>query len=186
MDILKYEKYLIFFYLITGIIMVNDASANAYKFNFKSVDGELIKLSDFKGKPMLVINTASLCGFTNQYADIEALHKRYKNDGLIILAVPSNDFGNQELSTNEKVKEFCTTNFDITFLLTEITDIKGNNGHGFFKWIKEEAGFLAFPKWNFYKYLINKNGELDSWYASTTKPDSNKINQKIRYIIADK
>ncbi|MDC3410215.1 glutathione peroxidase, partial [Alphaproteobacteria bacterium] len=98
----------------------------------------------------------------------------------------SNDFGNQELSTNEEVKEFCSINFDISFLLTEITTIKGEKGHDFFKWIKKEAGFLAFPKWNFYKYLIDKNGQLVSWYASTTNPNSKKINKKIKEIVAYK
>ena len=114
----------------------------------------------------MIINTASLCGFTNQYKDIELLYNNHKKDDLIIIGIPSNDFGNQELSSNIEVKEFCTTNFNISFLLTEITKIKGQNGHPFFKWVKEEAGFLAFPKWNFYKYLVNRKGELVSWYLS--------------------
>ena len=166
--------------------MSSKVYANVYQFNFKSIDGKEINLSDFKGKPIFIVNTASLCGFTNQYRDIESLHQKYKKDGLIVIGIPSNDFGNQELSSNKKVKESCNINFNISFSLTEITNIKGEGGHPFFKWIKKEAGFLAFPKWNFYKYLIDKNGQLVSWYASTTNPNSKKINKKIKEIVAYK
>ena len=180
------NKIFTFFLIIIGIAMFNNVSANAYKFSFNSIDGKIVNLKDFKGKPILIINTASLCGFTNQYADIELLYDNYKEDGLVVIGIPSNDFGNQELSSNAKVKDFCTTNFDISFLLTEITKIKGQNGHPFFKWIKQEAGFLAFPKWNFYKYLINNEGGLVSWYASTTKPSSKKIQKEIQKFIYKK
>ena len=163
--------------------MASNVRADAYQFNFNSIDGKEINLNDFKGKPIFIVNTASLCGFTNQYSDIEILHQKYKKDGLIIIGIPSNDFGNQELSSNNKVKEFCAINFNISFMLTEITNIKGEKGHPFFKWVKEEAGFLAFPKWNFYKYLINKEGLLVKWYASTTKPNSKKITALIDQII---
>ena len=163
--------------------MASNVRADAYQFNFNSIDGKEINLNDFKGKPIFIVNTASLCGFTNQYSDIEILHQKYKKDGLIIIGIPSNDFGNQELSSNNKVKEFCAINFNISFMLTEITNIKGEKGHPFFKWVNEEAGFLAFPKWNFYKYLINKEGLLVKWYASTTKPNSKKITALIDQII---
>ena len=185
---MKMKDLFIFIFVILGAFMSYNSSANidAHKFKFKSIDGNEIKLIDFKGKPIFVINTASLCGFTNQYKDIEELYNQYKKDELIVLGIPSNDFGNQELSSNQEVKEFCSTNFGVTFLLTEITKIKGDEGHPFFKWIKNEAGFLAFPKWNFYKYLIDKNGKLVSWYASTTKPNSKKINQAIKKVISEK
>ena len=180
------NKIFIFFLIIIGIAMINKVNANAYKFSFNSIDGKIVNLKDFKGKPILIINTASLCGFTNQYADIELLYDNYKEDGLVVIGIPSNDFGSQELSSNTKVKEFCTTNFDISFLLTEITKIKGQNGHPFFKWIKQEAGFLAFPKWNFYKYLINNKGELVSWYTSTTNPKSDKIEKELQKLMYEK
>ena len=180
------NKIFIFFLIIIGIAMINKVNANAYKFSFNSIDGKIVNLKDFKGKPILIINTASLCGFTNQYADIELLYNQYKEDGLVVIGIPSNDFGSQELSSNTKVKEFCTTNFDISFLLTEITKIKGQNGHPFFKWIKQEAGFLAFPKWNFYKYLINNKGELVSWYTSTTNPKSDKIEKELQKLMYEK
>ena len=180
------NKIFIFFLIIIGIAMINKVNANAYKFSFNSIEGKVINLKDFKGKPILIINTASLCGFTNQYADIELLYNQYKEDGLVVIGIPSNDFGSQELSSNTKVKEFCTTNFNISFLLTEITKIKGQNGHPFFKWIKKEAGFLAFPKWNFYKYLINNKGELVSWYTSTTNPKSDKIEKELQKLMYEK
>ena len=180
------NKIFIFFLIIIGIAMTNKVNANAYKFSFNSIDGKIVNLKDFKEKPILIINTASLCGFTNQYADIELLYNQYKEDGLVVIGIPSNDFGSQELSSNTKVKEFCTTNFDISFLLTEITKIKGQNGHPFFKWIKQEAGFLAFPKWNFYKYLINNKGELVSWYTSTTNPKSDKIEKELQKLMYEK
>ena len=180
------NKTLIFFLIIIGISMINKVSANAYKYSFPSIDGKVINLKEFKGKPILIVNTASLCGFTNQYEDIESLYGMYKKVDLIVLGIPSNDFGNQELSSNVKVKEFCATNFNISFLLTEITKIKGQNGHPFFKWVKEEAGFLAFPKWNFYKYLINRKGELVSWYSSTTNPMSEKIKIEVKKLIDKK
>ena len=177
---------LFFFLLIIGVSMINQVNANVYEFSFTSIDGKIIKLSDFKGKPIVIINTASLCGFTSQYSDIEKLFKNYADKDLTIIAVPSNDFGNQELSSNKEVKEFCTTNFNTSFLLTEITHIKGDNGHPFFNWVKNEAGFLAFPKWNFYKYLINREGELVSWYASITKPTDTKVIKIIEKLVLDK
>ena len=121
----------ILIYIMIGVLMSSKVYANVYQFNFKSIDGKEINLSDFKGKPIFIVNTASLCGFTNQYRDIESLHQKYKKDGLIIIGIPSNDFGNQELSSNKKVKEFCNINFNISFYLTEITNIKGDSGHPF-------------------------------------------------------
>ena len=173
----------VFFLIVIGASMINQVNANVYEFDFTSIDGKIIKLRDFKGKPMVIINTASLCGFTKQYSDIETIFKNYEDKNLTIIAVPSNDFGSQELSSNKKVKEFCTTNFNTSFLLTEITNIKGEKGHPFFKWVKKEAGFLAFPKWNFYKYLINREGKLVSWYGSVTKPTAPKIIKDIEKIV---
>ena len=124
--------------------MSSKVYANVYQFNFKSIDGKKLNLNDFRGKPIFIVNTASLCGFTNQYRDIESLHQKYKKNGLIIIGIPSNDFGNQELSSNKKVKEFCNINFNISFYLTEITNIKGDSGHPFFKWIKKECPLSPF------------------------------------------
>ena len=179
-------KLLIILIITFGVFMQNKAFSNAYDFTFTSIDGNPLNLKDFIGKPILIVNTASLCGFTSQYKDLEDLHQQYKKKELIIIAIPSNDFGSQELTSNEKVKDFCQTNFNITFLLTEITSIKGKNGHPFFKWVKSQEGLLSFPKWNFYKYLINKDGELNSWYSSITKPNSEKIKKSIDILISSK
>ena len=101
-----------------GVSMTAEVKANVYQFNFNSIDGKEINLIDFKGKPIFIVNTASLCGFTYQYSDIETLQQKYRKDGLIIIGIPSNDFGSQELSSNQKVKEFCSVNFDVSFILT--------------------------------------------------------------------
>jgi len=180
------NKLFIILIITFGAFMQNKAFSNAYDFSFTSIDGKILNLKDLKGKPILIVNTASLCGFTNQYNDLEDLHQEYKKKELVIIAIPSNDFGAQELSSNEKVKDFCQTSFNVTFLLTEITSIKGKNGHPFFKWIKGQEGLLSFPKWNFYKYLINKDGELSSWYSSITKPNSKKIKRAINILISSK
>ena len=111
------------------------------------------------------------------------MYEKYKNRDLTIIGVPSNDFGNQEFTKNEKVKEFCSVNYNIEFILTEITKIKGPEGHNFFKWVRKQQGYLAFPKWNFYKYIIDKNGNLRNWFASTTRPTSKKFISSLEKVI---
>ena len=138
-------------------------------FSFKSIDGGILDLHDFEGKAILVTNTASRCGFTNQYADLEELHRGYQGKGLVVIAVPSNDF-NQELSSNSKVKEFCNVSFGLTVPMTEVTAIRGNQAHPFYSWLKSEHNFQ--PKWNFYKVLLDKKGNFHSSFNSFTKPNS--------------
>ena len=164
----------------------NFASANYDKifFDFKinSITGEIINLSDYKDKVVLVVNTASYCGFTNQYSELQKLWDKYKSKGLIVLGIPSDSF-NQEKKSDSGVKEFCEVNFDISFPLTSITNVKGNNAHEIYKWARENYGKSAIPKWNFYKILINKNGIIEETYSSLTKPMSNKILKKIEEIL---
>lgn len=151
-------------------------SQNAYDFEFTAINGKSkIKLADYKGKLTLIINTASLCRFTKQFAEIEALHQKYKDSGLIIIAVPSNNFGNQEPANNEKIAEFCAINFNNSFMLTTKTDVIGQNCHPFFKWIRESLGWFAGPKWNFYKFLIGTDGQPLEWFSSLTTPVDKKI-----------
>ena len=145
-----------------------------YDFKINSITGDQIDLKDFKGKPILIVNTASYCGFTKQYNDMQELWEKYRDRGLIVLGVPSNSF-NQEKSDNSAVKEFCEVNFNINFPLTEITDVKGDNAHEIYKWAKANYGKSAVPKWNFYKILINREGKIEDTYASLTSPTSNKI-----------
>ena len=153
-----------------------------YDFKINSIKGDQIDLKDFKGKPILIVNTASYCGFTKQYNDMQELWEKYRDRGLIVLGVPSNSF-NQEKSDNSAVKEFCEVNFNINFPLTEITDVKGDNAHEIYKWAKENYGKSAVPKWNFYKILINKEGKIEDTYASLTSPTSNKITKKIENLL---
>ena len=153
-----------------------------YDFKIKSITGDQIDLKDFKGKPILIVNTASYCGFTKQYNDMQELWEKYRNRGLIVLGVPSNSF-NQEKSENSDVKEFCEVNFNINFPLTEITNVRGDNAHEIYKWAKANYGKSAVPKWNFYKILINKEGKIEETYASLTSPTSKKITKKIESLL---
>ena len=153
-----------------------------YDFKINSVTGDQIDLKDFKGKPVLIVNTASYCGFTKQYNDMQELWDKYRDKGLIVLGIPSNSF-NQEKNNNSAVKEFCEVNFNINFPLTEITDVKGDNAHEIYKWAKENYGKSAVPKWNFYKILINKEGKIEDTYASLTSPTSKKITKKIENLL---
>ena len=153
-------------------------------FNFKmdSVSGEVIDFSEYKNKVILLVNTASYCGFTSQYQELQNLWDLYKSKGLIVLGVPSNSF-NQEKKDNSEVKEFCEVNFNIDFPLTSITDVKGENAHEVFKWAEDNHGKSAIPKWNFYKILINKDGKIEDTFSSFTKPMSKKIINKIENIL---
>ena len=150
--------------------------------NIESVTGEIINFTEYKGKVVLIVNTASYCGFTNQYEDLQILWETYKSKGLIVLGVPSNSF-NQEKKNNADVKEFCEVNFNIDFPLSTITEVKGENAHELFKWAKENHGKSAIPKWNFHKILVNKEGKIEDTFTSFTKPTSEKIIKKIENIL---
>ena len=153
-----------------------------YDFKINDISGDIIDLSELKGKPVLMVNTASYCGFTKQYEDMQKLWENYREKGLIVLGIPSNSF-NQEKNNNNEVKEFCEVNFNINFPITEITKVKGDDAHEIFKWAKENHGKSAVPKWNFYKILINKEGKVEDTYASLTKPTSKKIIKKIESLL---
>ena len=156
-------------------------SENAYSYSFKDINEEdVINLSDYKGKTLVVVNTASLCGFTYQYDGLQKLYDDYKDQGLVVLGVPSNDFGNQESGTNSEVKEFCESTFSITFPLTEKNVVKGKDAHPFFKWSKKELGFIGgVPRWNFHKIIIGKNGNAIAGYTALTRPSSKKFISEI-------
>ena len=153
-----------------------------YDFSIESITGETINFKDYKNKVILVVNTASYCGFTNQYEELQVLWDKYKKKGLIVLGVPSNSF-NQEKKNSSEVKEFCEVNFNISFPLSTITEVKGNNAHELFKWAKTNHGKSAVPKWNFHKILINREGKIEDTFSSFTKPSSNKIIDKIESIL---
>ena len=153
-----------------------------YDLNIESISGETINFRDFENKVVLIVNTASYCGFTKQYEELQDLWDKYKSRGLVVLGVPSNSF-NQEKKNNLEVKEFCEVNFNISFPLSTITEVKGENAHELFKWANDNHGKSAIPKWNFYKILINKEGKIEDTFNSFTKPLSNKIIRKIESIL---
>ena len=180
-------KKLVFIVLVLNMIFFkNFASANYdkvfYDLQINSVSGELIDFKKFKDKAVLVVNTASYCGFTKQYESLQKLWEKYESKGLIVLGIPSNSF-NQEKKSNTEVKEFCEVNFDISFPLTAITDVKGENAHEIFKWAKKNHGKSAIPKWNFHKILINKDGKIHDTFASFTNPMSKKIIKEVDFIL---
>ena len=153
-----------------------------YDFNIESISGEIINFTDYRNKVVLIVNTASYCGFTNQYDELQKLWDTYKSKGLIVLGIPSNSF-NQEKKTDSEVKEFCEVNFDIDFPLSTITEVKGKNAHELFKWAELNYGKSATPKWNFHKILINKEGKVEDTFTSFTKPMSKKLINKIENIL---
>ena len=180
------KKKLIFGLTIIMFFFKSPVLANYEKtffdLNIENISGGIIKFSDFENKVVLVVNTASYCGFTNQYNELQALWDKYKKKGLIVLGVPSNSF-NQEKKDSSEVKKFCEVNFNITFPLSIITEVKGNNAHELFKWAKTHYGNSAIPKWNFHKILINKEGKIHDTFTSFTNPTSNKLIKKIEEIL---
>ena len=153
-----------------------------YDFQIESINGEIINFKEYENKVILLVNTASYCGFTKQYDDLQSLWDQYKSKGLIVLGIPSNSF-NQEKKKNSEIKKFCEVNFNINFPLTTLTEVKGNNAHEIFKWAKENHGKSAIPKWNFHKILINKMGKIEETYSSLTKPTSKKIISRIESLL---
>ena len=160
-----------------------DNNKVAYDFSFKNIDGTNLSLSNYKGKVLIVVNVASKCGFTSQYEDMQNIWETYRAKGVVILGVPSNDFGGQEPGTNEDIKNFCETNFGINFPMTEKVSVKGSDAHAFYKWAKESHGKSAVPKWNFHKIIIDKNGKINETFSSITNPSTKKFKKAIEKLI---
>jgi glutathione peroxidase len=152
---------------------------SAYDFNFTSIEGKPMPLSAYKGKAVLVVNTASECGLTPQYKGLEELWTRYKGKGLVVIGVPSNDFGAQEPGTEGEIKTFCETRYGVDFPLTNKQSVIGASAHPFYKWVTEQLGEDAAPKWNFHKYLIAPDGALAGTFGSRTAPDDAALNKAI-------
>ncbi|WP_417866420.1 glutathione peroxidase [Xanthomarina gelatinilytica] len=158
------------------------ASASLYDISINSLTGEAIDLSSFKGKKILIVNTASECGFTGQYEGLQELYNTYK-DKLVVIGVPCNQFGGQEPGTASEIQSFCKQNYGVTFLMTEKVDVKGGNQHPLYKWLtsKELNGVSSSSvKWNFQKYLIDEKGNLIDYYYSITSPTSTKITKHLK------
>ncbi|WP_411556577.1 glutathione peroxidase [Lutibacter sp. TH_r2] len=155
--------------------------SSLYAISINSITGEQINLKDFKGKKILFVNTASKCGFTKQYEDLEKLHKTYK-DKLVVIGVPCNQFGGQEPGTLTEIQNFCKVNYGVTFLMTEKINVKGDDQHPLYAWLtkKELNGVKSSSvKWNFQKYLIDENGKYIDFYYSLTNPMSSKITKQL-------
>jgi glutathione peroxidase len=173
--------------LMTCKVNAADATALAQKtahdFHFTSISGEDLPLEAYAGKPVLIVNTASECGFTPQYKELQTLYERYGDQGLVVIAVPSNDFGGQEPGDNSTIKTFCQTHYGINFVLAAKEHVKGADAHPFYVWARQQQGILAAPKWNFHKYLIAPDGRIAEWYASTTSPMANNVLSAIEKLL---
>ena len=158
-----------------GINVKADYKKLAYDYKFNDLDGSELNLNEFKSKVIVVVNVASQCGFTNQYEDMQKVWDKYQDKGVVILGVPSNDFGKQEPGTSEEIKNFCEAKFGITFPMTEKVSVKGENAHPFYIWARENHGKSAIPKWNFHKIIIGKDGKVLDTFISMTNPSSKKF-----------
>ena len=154
-----------------------------FDLDIKNIDSKVIKLSKFRGKTILLVNVASKCGFTKQYNDLQSLYNLYKTKGLVVIGIPSNQFGGQEPGSNDEIKKFCETNFNITFPMTSKVDVKGENAHEIYTWAKKNYGNSTVPKWNFHKILINKEGKVQNTFNSFVGPLSKKIVNEIEQIL---
>ena len=177
---MKIVRIITFLLMFFHISMGYAKNMNIYDFSFEDIDGNLVSLDKFNGKPIFMVNTASRCGFTPQYENLQNLFINYKDTDLTILAITSNSF-NQEYSNNEDIKQICLVNYDVGFVTSSPMNVKGDNSHQLFKWLKNEYGKA--PKWNFYKYLFDRNGKLISSWSSMTKPDHAKIMKQINEIL---
>ncbi len=156
----------------------------AHDFSFESIDGGAITMSSYEGKAVLVVNTASFCGYTPQYEGLQSLWSEYKDKGLVVLGVPSNDFGAQEPGSAEEIKDFCEANFDVDFPLTAKQVVKGGDAHPFYQWAAAEKGAENAPRWNFHKYLVGPDGSLLAAFPSKVEPMSKDIVSSVEAALA--
>ena len=170
------RKILILFIILFSFFSKNLSAYEklAYDFSFINIKEGLINLKDYRGKTLIIVNVASRCGFTNQYDDLQRLWSNYKNKGVVVIGIPSNNF-KQEPGSNKEIRKFCESTFGVDFPVAEKTNIIGKNAHPFFKWAKKNYGIAAVPKWNFHKIIINKNGKISNTFTSITKPYSKKF-----------
>ena len=181
------SKYFIIILTILMFSFFNKVDAKYEKIFFdltiKNINNEVIDLNQYKGKTILLVNVASKCGFTKQYTGLQELFEKYRDKGFYVIGVPSNQFGGQEPGSNVEIKDFCETNFNITFPLTDKVDVKGDNAHEIYKWAKKNYGTSTVPKWNFHKILINKEGKIEDTFNSFVTPMSEKIINKIESVL---
>ncbi len=156
---------------------------SAYDFSFKSIDGAALPLSQFRGKAVLVVNTASECGYTPQYKDLQALWQAYRDRGLVVLGVPSNDFGGQEPGTEAEIKRFCERQYAVDFPLATKEVVSGANAHPFYKWAAQVAGADSAPRWNFHKYLVGPDGRIAAWFPTRTAPLAPEVTAAVEKLL---
>ncbi len=160
-------------------------TGSAYDYSFTTLIGEKpLPLSQFKGKVVLVVNTASQCGFTKQYSGLQKLYDTYRDKGLVILGVPSNDFGGQEPGSSDDIAQFCKLNYGVTFPMAAKQVVSGDEAHPFYRWARDTLGFGTAPKWNFHKYLVGRDGTLLDHFNSTTSPDAANLVSAIEAALA--
>ena len=181
------NKKIIIYILIIMFSFLNktmsDNSKTFFDFKINSINGEELDLSKFYGKTILLVNVASKCGFTKQYDDLQKLYEDYQDKGLVVIGVPTNQFGGQEPGTESDIKNFCETNFNITFPITDKSNVKGDDAHDIYKWAKKNYGKSTVPKWNFHKILINKEGKIQNTFNSFIAPNSDKITSILEKIL---
>ena len=182
-------KWSVLGFVIGSLILVTStvsaAQRNVHSYAMESIYGESIKLSQYKGKALLIVNTASRCGFTRQYASLEKLYQQYKDRGLEILAFPANNFGGQEPGTNEQIQQFCSTKFRTTFPLFAKSSVKGKDINPLYKYLTEKSPYSGPIQWNFNKFLISPDGEVVARYGSPVDPLSERLVSKLESILPE-
>lgn len=154
-------------------------ATGVFQFTLPRLDGGELDLADYAGHPLLIVNTASKCGFTGQYAGLQSLWERYRDRGLIVIGIPSNDFGRQEQGNEGEIGAFCQKNYGVTFPLSGKLSVSGRTAHPLYRYIVGQAGALSRPRWNFYKYIISPDGRVSDWFSSVTKPSSTRLMRAI-------
>ena len=156
----------------------------AHDFSFTALDGSALPLGRYRGRPLLLANTASFCGFTGQYADLEALWRRYRERGLVVIGVPSNDFGEQEPGSPQEIRQFCESTYAVDFPLTQKQQVTGAAAHPLFRWIAVELGEAGAPRWNFHKYLVAPDGSLAGAWPAAVRPTDPAIIAEIEALLS--
>lgn len=168
----------------TVMMGVQAVAQTAHDFVFEKLEGGALSMSEFKGKAVLVVNTASFCGYTPQYEGLQSLWESYKDKGLVVLGVPANNFGAQEPGSAAEIKTFCEANYGVNFPMTEKVDVVGSQAHPFYLWAKQTLGADKAPKWNFHKYLVNPKGELVAAFPSAVAPQSAEVTSAVDRALA--
>jgi glutathione peroxidase len=164
---------------------MSQTATTAFDFSLTGLDGRTIDLDAYRGRPILIANTASECGFTSQYEGLQSVWTRWRDSGLVVIAVPSNDFGQQEPGDAEQIGRVCYSNYGVSFPVAAKSPVKGAHAIPLFSWLARQGGFLARPRWNFYKYIIGRDGTLATWFSSISRPDSERVQSAVMRVVLD-